>query len=100
MYLVDTNVLSAGAPGRRERQAAGVEWMDAHSQDLFLSAITVAEIRDSKSGSDKHAADRGPGASRRLRCAKVPAKLALRCPAMTGCAVITGSGIVDARMSY
>ena len=51
MYLVDTNGLSAGAPGRREQQAALVEWMDARSHDLFLSAITVAEIRDSKSGS-------------------------------------------------
>ena len=46
MYLVDTNVLSAGAPGRRERQAALVEWMDVHSRDLFLSAITIAEISD------------------------------------------------------
>ena len=46
MYLVDTNVLSAGAPGRRERQAALVEWMDARSHDPFLSAMTVAEISD------------------------------------------------------
>ena len=46
MYLVDTNVLSAGAPGRRERSAALVEWMDARSRELFLSAVTVAEISD------------------------------------------------------
>ena len=44
MYLVDTDVLSAGAPGRRERSAALVDWMDARSDALFLSAITVAEI--------------------------------------------------------
>ena len=44
MYLADTNVLSVGAPGRRERSAALVDWMDAHSDDLFLSAVTVAEI--------------------------------------------------------
>ena len=44
MYLVDTNVLSVGAPGRRERSTALVDWMDAHSDDLFLSAITVTEI--------------------------------------------------------
>ena len=46
MYLVDTNVLSAGAPGRRERSARLVEWMDARSHELFLSAVTVAEISD------------------------------------------------------
>ena len=45
MYLVDTDILSTGAPGRRERPAALVEWMDARSDVLFLSTITVAEIR-------------------------------------------------------
>ncbi len=44
MYLVDTDVLSTGAPGRRERSAALVDWMDARAGVLFLSAITVAEI--------------------------------------------------------
>ena len=44
MYLADTDVLSAGAPGRSERSAALVEWMDTHSDGLFLSAVTVAEI--------------------------------------------------------
>ena len=46
MYLVDTNVLSAGTPGRQERSAPLVAWMDAHSDSLFLSAVTVAEICD------------------------------------------------------
>ena len=41
---MDTDILSSGAPGRRERSAALVEWMDARSDALFLSAITVAEI--------------------------------------------------------
>ena len=45
MYLIDTDILSTGAPGRRERPAALVEWMDARSDVLFLSTITVAEIR-------------------------------------------------------
>lgn len=45
MYLVDTDILSAGAPGRRERSSALVEWMDARSDALFLSAIAVAEIQ-------------------------------------------------------
>lgn len=45
MYLIDTDILSTGAPGRRERPAALVEWMDARSDVLFLSTITVVEIR-------------------------------------------------------
>ncbi len=45
MYLADTDVLSTDAPGRRERSAALVDWMDARSDALFLSTITVAEIR-------------------------------------------------------
>ncbi len=45
MYLVDTDVLSTGAPGRRERPPGLVDWMDAHSDALSLSTVTVAEIR-------------------------------------------------------
>ncbi len=44
MYLVDTNVLSIGAPGHREGAAALAGWLDARSDDLFLSTVTVAEI--------------------------------------------------------
>ena len=46
MYLVDTNVLSIAAPGGRERPALLMHWMDSRSDELFLSAITVAEISD------------------------------------------------------
>lgn len=46
MYLVDTNVLSMGAPGRREGAAALSDWLDARSDELFLSTITVAEVSD------------------------------------------------------
>jgi predicted nucleic acid-binding protein len=45
LYLVDTNVISAGAPSRFAPPAL-VAWMDAHSVSLFLSAVTVAEIED------------------------------------------------------
>jgi toxin FitB len=45
VYLVDTNVLSAAAPSRPVPSAL-VEWMDAHSAALFMSAVTVAEIED------------------------------------------------------
>lgn len=37
-------MLSAGAPGRRERTAGLVRWMEARSRALFLSAVTVAEL--------------------------------------------------------
>lgn len=45
-YLVDTNVISATAPAVAMRRPELVDWMDAHSADLFLSAITIAEIAD------------------------------------------------------
>jgi predicted nucleic acid-binding protein len=45
VYLVDTNVISAAAPSRPVSPAL-VQWMDAHSTSLFMSAVTVAEIED------------------------------------------------------
>lgn len=37
-------MLSAGAPGRRERTEGLVRWMEAHSRALFLSTVTAAEL--------------------------------------------------------
>jgi predicted nucleic acid-binding protein len=45
VYLVDTNVISAVSPNR-PAPAALVEWMDAQSSSLFLSAVTIAEVED------------------------------------------------------
>lgn len=45
MYLVDTNVISAGAPSRLA-SAELMAWMEAQSALLFLSVVTVAEIED------------------------------------------------------
>jgi toxin FitB len=45
VYLVDTNVISAAAPSRPILPAL-VDWMDLHSDSLFLSAVTLAEIED------------------------------------------------------
>jgi predicted nucleic acid-binding protein len=45
-YLVDTNVISAAAPTAVARRPELVSWMDSHSHDLFLSAISIAEIAD------------------------------------------------------
>ncbi|GAN78080.1 PIN domain-containing protein [Acidisphaera rubrifaciens] len=46
MYLVDTNVLSAGAPARAAHGPGLVAWMEGNSDRLYLSVITVAEVED------------------------------------------------------
>lgn len=45
-YLVDTNVISAGAPTAAVTRPELIEWVESHSSDLFLSAVTIAEIAD------------------------------------------------------
>lgn len=45
MYLVDTNVISAVSPNR-PAPVTLVEWMDTHSDSLFLSVVTIAEVED------------------------------------------------------
>ena len=45
-YLVDTNVISSAAPTAAVKRHAIVAWMDSHSDDLFMSAVTIAEIAD------------------------------------------------------
>lgn len=45
MYLLDTNIVSADAPARRHIGLdAFAAWMRKHSECLFISTITVAEI--------------------------------------------------------
>jgi toxin FitB len=61
-YLVDANVISAAAPTTAVRRAALTEWMETHSSDLFLSAVTIAEISDGiakarREGARRKAAD-------------------------------------------
>jgi predicted nucleic acid-binding protein len=46
VFLVDTDVISAGAPSKRQASAALILWMDRNSDRLFLSTITIAEIAD------------------------------------------------------
>jgi predicted nucleic acid-binding protein len=45
VYLLDTNIISADAPAKRR---VGVEafaaWVREHSDALYLSAVTIAEI--------------------------------------------------------
>ena len=57
-YLVDTNVISATAPTAGARRPELVEWMDSHSSDLFLSAITIAEIADGIANAERRGAKR------------------------------------------
>ena len=45
LYLVDTNVISANSPNRKAH-ARVADWMDRHSDRLYLSAVTIAEIED------------------------------------------------------
>lgn len=42
---MDTDVIPAGAPARAAPPAL-MAWMDHHSQQLYISAVTVAEIGD------------------------------------------------------
>lgn len=46
MYLVDTNVLSAGAPTKAVPAVDLIIWMDRNSPSLHLSVVTIAEIED------------------------------------------------------
>jgi predicted nucleic acid-binding protein len=43
-YLIDTNVISAGAVGRTHHASAVHRWMDANTSSLHLSVVTIAEI--------------------------------------------------------
>lgn len=58
-YLIDTNIISIAAA---RRHAEIIRWMDSHSGDLFLSAVSVAEIADGiakveRRGAKRKAAD-------------------------------------------
>ncbi len=43
-YLIDTDVISAGAPSKARTTPALLEWMDRNSRRLYVSVITIAEI--------------------------------------------------------
>ena len=57
-YLVDTNVISATAPTAAVKRAELAAWMDLHSPDLFLSAVTIAEIADGVAKAKREGATR------------------------------------------
>ena len=43
-YLLDTNVVSAFAPGRPAASPQLAQWLEAHSDLLFLSVISIVEV--------------------------------------------------------
>ncbi len=55
-YLVDTNILSTGAPGRFDGALA--QWMDANSDALMLSVVTITEIEDGIAKAQRQGASR------------------------------------------
>ena len=57
-YLVDTNVISPAAPTAAVKQQDLIRWMDRHSSDLFLSAITIAEVADGIAKAKREGAQR------------------------------------------
>jgi predicted nucleic acid-binding protein len=57
-YLVDTNVISAGAPNAAARHPELTAWMEDHSAALFLSAVTIAEIADGIAKASREGAKR------------------------------------------
>jgi predicted nucleic acid-binding protein len=46
VYLVDTDVISAGAPSKHPAPLQLIRWMDENSDLLFISCISVAEIEE------------------------------------------------------
>lgn len=44
MFVLDADVLSALAPARRQPALSLVQWIRTRADDLYLSAVTIAEI--------------------------------------------------------
>ena len=57
-FLVDTDVLSAGAPSKARSVPQLIEWMDRNSERLYVSVITIAEIEDGIAKSKREGATR------------------------------------------
>lgn len=44
MFLVDTNIISAAAPSKQDRDHELVAWLDRASEWLFISVVTASEV--------------------------------------------------------
>jgi predicted nucleic acid-binding protein len=58
LYLVDTKILSAGAPAKAATMPSLMDWMNRNSARLFLSAIAIAEVEDGIAKSRRFGAHR------------------------------------------
>ena len=57
-FLVDIDVLSAGAPSKARSVPQLVEWMDRNSERLYVSVVTITEIEDAIAKSKREGAIR------------------------------------------
>lgn len=57
-FLVDTDILSAGAPSKAQSIPELIKWMDRNSERLYLSVVTIAEIEDGIAKSRREGATR------------------------------------------
>lgn len=56
MYLLDTNIVSANAPAKREvGPEAFATWVREHSERLYISTVTIAEIEAGIARADRSA---------------------------------------------
>ncbi len=60
-FLVDTDILSVGAPSKARSVPELVEWMDRNSQRLYVSVVTIVEIEDGIAKSRREGATRKAG---------------------------------------
>ena len=58
MFLVDTNVISALAPSKRENAALLIKWLDRASPRLFMSVISAAEMKAGIAKAEREGATR------------------------------------------
>ncbi len=63
-FLVDTDILSVGAPSKAQSIPDLIEWMDRNSERLYVSVITVAELEDGIAKSRREGASRKAGSLR------------------------------------
>lgn len=57
-FLVDTDILSVGAPSKARSVPTLTEWMDRNSERLYVSVVTIAEIEDGIAKSRREGATR------------------------------------------
>lgn len=63
-FLIDTDVLSTGAPSKPQPTPALAAWMERNSAKLYVTVVTIAEIEDGIAKSRREGATRK---SERLR---------------------------------